>query len=121
MKGTKILLNSLLIAAMASFSAVSSAQESGLSAELEKGKAIAFDRRKGNCLACHYIQGGALMGTTGPGLVAMKQRFPDKQTLITQVTDARIKNKNTIMPPFGAHGILTKEEIELVVDWLYTL
>jgi len=88
---------------------------------LEKGKQIAFDRRKGNCLACHYVQGGTLMGTTGPGLIAMKQRFPERQTLVEQISDARIKNKNTIMPPFGAHGILTDQEITLVVDWLYTL
>ncbi|MDQ7049321.1 MAG: sulfur oxidation c-type cytochrome SoxX [Enterobacterales bacterium] len=105
MKGTRILLSSLLVTVIAAFSSITLAQESGLSAELAQGKAIAFDRRKGNCLACHYIQGGALMGTTGPGLVAMKQRFPDRQRLITQVTDARLNNKNTIMPPFGAHGI----------------
>jgi len=88
---------------------------------LEKGKQISFDRRKGNCLACHYVQGGTLMGTTGPGLIAMKQRFPDRKILVAQIADARINNKNTIMPPFGAHGILTDEEINLVVDWLYTL
>ncbi len=90
-------------------------------AELEKGKNIAFNRRKGNCLACHYIEGGTLMGNTGPGLIAMKQRFPEREKLVAQITDARTNNKNTFMPPFGAHGILTEQEVELVVDWLYTL
>jgi len=88
---------------------------------IEQGKNIAFNRKKGNCLACHYVQGGTLMGTTGPGLIAMKQRFPEREKLVAQVTDARINNKNTIMPPFGTHGALTEQEIELVVDWLYTL
>ncbi len=121
MKGKSLLLISLLMTGFFGLSQSSIAEEKISAADLEKGKEIAFDRRRGNCLACHYIQGGALMGTTGPGLVAMKQRFPDKDVLIAQISDARIKNKNTIMPPFGAHGILTKEEIELVVDWLYTL
>ena len=74
-----------------------------------------------DCLACHYIQGGTLMGNTGPGLIAMKQRFPEREKLVAQITDARTNNKNTFMPPFGAHGILSEQEIQLVVNWLYTL
>jgi len=97
------------------------AEETDLNPKLEQGKELAFDRKKGNCLACHYVKGGTLMGTTGPALIAMKARFPDREKLVTQIADARIKNKNTFMPPFGAHGILTKEEIDLVVDWLLTL
>jgi hypothetical protein len=25
------------------------------------------------------------------------------------------------MPPFGKHGVITKEEIEKIIDYLYTL
>jgi sulfur-oxidizing protein SoxX len=89
--------------------------------DVAKGKAIAFERSRGNCLACHYVQGGTLMGNNGPALVAMKARFPKRKLLVQQVADARIKNPNTIMPPFGAHEILTEQEIELVVTWLYSL
>ena len=91
------------------------------SAAVEKGKQLTFDRKKGNCLSCHVIAGGTLMGTTAPPLVQMQARFPDKSRLYEQVWDARKRNKNTIMPPFGSHGMLSSEEVQAVVDYLYTL
>jgi cytochrome c2 len=39
---------------------------------------IVFSRMHGNCLACHFIQGGTQTGNIGPTLFSMKQRFPDK-------------------------------------------
>ena len=88
---------------------------------LEEGKKIAFDRKKGNCLACHMIAGGELPGNIGPPLIAMKARFPDKAALRAQIADARIKNPNTIMIPFGPHGVLTPEEIDKVTEFIYSL
>lgn len=88
---------------------------------IEQGKKIAFDRKKGNCLACHQIEGGDLPGNIGPPLVAMKARFPDKDKLRAQITDSRTMNPNTIMPPFGAHEILSASEIDKVVEFIYTL
>ncbi|HHB13208.1 MAG TPA: sulfur oxidation c-type cytochrome SoxX [Chromatiales bacterium] len=88
---------------------------------IEQGKKLAFDRKKGNCLACHQIAGGTLPGDIGPPLVAMKARYPDKAKLREQIWDARKKNPHTIMPPFGAHRILTEKEIDLVTDFIYTL
>ena len=90
-------------------------------ATIAEGKKIAFDRKKGNCLACHQIEGGRLAGNIGPPLVAMKDRFPDKSKMISQITDSRKMNPNTIMPPFGPHEILSKGEIEKVVEFIYTL
>ncbi|MDD3608677.1 MAG: sulfur oxidation c-type cytochrome SoxX [Halothiobacillaceae bacterium] len=88
----------------------------------EEGKKIAFDRGQGNCLACHNIKGGELPGTIGPPLVAMKMRFPDKKALFDILWDPRpTRGEGTIMPPLGAHGILTKDQIEKVVEYLYTL
>lgn len=98
-----------------------SASELTLSQANIEGKKIAFDRKKGNCLACHFVDGGTLMGNTGPALIAMKQRFPEREKLFAQIKDARINNTQTIMPPFGTHGILTDHEINSIVDWLYTL
>lgn len=88
---------------------------------VEKGKALTFDRKKGNCLSCHIIADGTLMGTTAPPLIQMQARFPDKDALYDQIWDARKRNPNTIMPPFGSHGMLSSEEVNAVVDYLYTL
>ncbi len=92
----------------------------GLS-DLERGRQLAFERRKGNCLACHVIEGGELAGNYGPPLLMMKARFPDRDVLRQQVWDAEERNPETRMPPFGRHKILTEEEIDLVVDYLLTL
>jgi len=88
---------------------------------LEQGKAIAFDRFKGNCLACHYVEGGELTGNYGPPLIAMKVRFPDRDVLRAQIWDAAVKNPDTRMPPFGRNRILTEEEIDLVTEYIQSL
>jgi len=90
-------------------------------ADLEKGKALAFDRKKGNCLACHQIEGGSMAGNIGPPLIAMKARFPDYDKLRAQIYDARVNNPNTIMIPFGPNVVLTDKEIDLVAKYIYTL
>jgi sulfur-oxidizing protein SoxX len=87
----------------------------------EQGKAIAFDRKKGNCLACHQIEGGELPGNIGPPLVAMKARFPDKAKLRAQIWDPTKANPNSVMPPFGRQQVLSEGEIDKVVEFIYTL
>jgi sulfur-oxidizing protein SoxX len=88
----------------------------------QEGKDIAFSKSEGNCLACHRIANGTLPGNIGPALIAMKIRFPNKEDLFKIVWDPREKfGRGVIMPPFGDHKILTKEQIEKVVDYLYTL
>jgi L-cysteine S-thiosulfotransferase len=98
--------------------AVASAAETSV---IDQGKAIAFDRKKGNCLACHQIEGGTMAGNIGPPLIAMKARFPDKAKLRAQIYDARVANPNTIMVPFGPNQVLTGEQIDKVVEFIYTL
>jgi sulfur-oxidizing protein SoxX len=87
---------------------------------VEYGKQVAFDRKKGNCLACHMIEGGEAPGNIGPPLMAMKARFPDRAVLRSQIWDATKRNPNSMMPPFGLHGALTDVEIEAIIDFLYT-
>lgn len=88
---------------------------------IAEGKKIAWDRKKGNCLACHVMAEGSLPGNAGPALVAMKQRFPDFAVLRAQIWDSTQRNPNTVMPPFGRHGILTDEEIDKVAAYVHTL
>jgi len=88
---------------------------------IEQGKAIAFDRKKGNCLACHKIKGGSLPGNIGPELVNMKARYPDKAKLKAQIFDATANNPNSIMPPFGKYKILTDEELDKIVEFVSSL
>jgi len=89
--------------------------------DVAEGKKVAFDRKKGNCLACHMIDDGALPGNIGPPLIAMKARFPDKGALRAQIWDPTVANPNTIMPPFGKHRVLTEKEVDLVTEYIYTL
>jgi len=88
---------------------------------LEHGKKLAFDKKKGNCLACHLIMGGDQAGNIAPPLIGMKGRFPDKAVLRAQIYDARVNVPNTIMIPFGPHGVLSDKELDLVLDFIYTL
>lgn len=97
---------------------LASAAEANVVAE---GKKIAFDRKLGNCLACHAIEGGSLPGNIGPPLVNMKERYPDKAKLRAQIFDATQTNPNTIMPPFGRYGILSEQELDKVVEFIHSL
>lgn len=87
------------------------------------GQEIAFSNKKGNCLACHAMPGtkGEMAGSIAPPLIAMKLRYPDRAKLRAQVWDASVANPKTSMPPMGKHGILSEEEIDQVVDFIYTL
>ena len=87
----------------------------------DPGKSLAFDRNKGNCLACHAIPkdpAATSPGNIGPVLVAMKSRFPNRAKLRAQIWDATAANPKTSMPPFGKNKILTEQEIDLVTDYI---
>ena len=90
-------------------------------ADIAEGKKLSFDRKKGNCLACHQIAGGSLAGNIGPPLIAMKARFPSYDKLRSQIDDARKNNPNTIMIPFGPHAVMSAKEIDLVTKFIHTL
>lgn len=85
-----------------------------------QGACAVVIRTKGNCMACHLIQ-GLSSGNVAPPLVAMKQRFPDKAKLRAQIDDATKANPKSVMPPFGRHGILSKDEVDNVVEFMLTL
>lgn len=102
------------------------AQEAGAAApkKEETGKDIAFNNRKGNCLACHgmpTVPDAVATGLYGPPLIAMSARFPDKAKLRAQIWDATAFNPSSTMIPFGKHGVLTEAEIDKVTDFIYGL
>lgn len=90
----------------------------------DTGKDIAFDRGRGNCLACHAMPGvpdAVSAGNIAPPLIAMKARYPDRAKLRAQIWDATVNNPQTSMPPFGKHKVLTEEEIDKVTDFIQGL
>lgn len=88
------------------------------------GKALAFSVVKGNCLACHgmpTVDGVEQPGNSGPPLIAMPARFPDKAVLRAKIWDATRDNPDSFMPPYGKHQVLTEGEIDLILDFIYSL
>jgi sulfur-oxidizing protein SoxX len=88
------------------------------------GRSLAFDRTKGNCLACHAIPGepkAESPGNIGPPLVSMKARFPDRAKLRARIWDETAINPDSVMPPFGRNKILTEQEVDLVTDYIQSL
>jgi sulfur oxidation c-type cytochrome SoxX len=86
-----------------------------------KGKELALDRAKGNCLACHTLKGGDAPSSVGRELVDIKRKFPNRDDLIEILTNEPMRNAVAPMPPFGRNRVLTPQEIEQIVDFLYTL
>jgi L-cysteine S-thiosulfotransferase len=89
--------------------------------DVEAGKAIAMDRTKGNCIACHMIPGGQSPGTIGPALVAMASRYPSLEKLHGQIYDPTVANPASAMPPFGKNRILTEKELNDVTAYIWSL
>lgn len=98
------------------------AAAAALAKNIEEGKKLAFSRSEGNCLACHMIQGGTAPGNIGPALVAMKLRYPDRQKLFDKIWGVKeTQVPYSMMPLFGRNAILSDDEINKIVDYMYTL
>ena len=88
---------------------------------LATGKDLSFQRSKGNCLACHIIEDGEDPGNVGPALVDIQAKYKSKDQLKAVIWDATQFNTNSSMPPFGKNKILSPEELDLVVDYIWSL
>ena len=99
--------------------------EKGLTGDPAAGQKLAADRsRGGSCLACHVMgpAGGAdLPGNVGPDLSEIGNAGRDEEWLFNYVNDARVYNSDTVMPPWGTHGIFSESEIGDIVAFLKTL
>ncbi|WP_044410068.1 sulfur oxidation c-type cytochrome SoxX [Thiomicrospira microaerophila] len=121
------------------YAATDAAAKEAMDKRIAEGKELAFSRSQGNCLACHNIMNamgqpqGTSPGTIGPALVMPAIRFGTKQNLYDKLwapegtfKDAprageQIRVKYSMMPYFGAYGILSDDEISKIVDYLWSL
>ncbi len=100
-----------------------------------KGRKLAVDRKKGNCLACHVmpISEQSFHGETAPSLYGVGNRLSEGE-LRLQLVNSKVTNENTMMPSFyrvsGYNRILKKfdgktilsaQEVEDIVAYLKTL
>ncbi len=93
--------------------------------DAKKGAELVADRnRGGSCLACHTMGpagGAALPGNVGPDLSELGNAGREDEWLFNYVYDARVYNPDTVMPPWGGHGIFNDQEIGDIVVFLKTL
>ncbi|PKY10629.1 sulfur oxidation c-type cytochrome SoxX [Acidithiobacillus marinus] len=92
---------------------------------IQAGKAIAFNRAQGNCLACHALPGGTMAGNVGPALpmkgVTFQQMFQTKEKLVAFLGDPEKLFPYANMPEFGKNKVLTHTQLEQVADYLWSL
>lgn len=120
----RIKKSTILFSLIASLGLASLAYAAEGITEQADGRSLAFDNKKGNCLACHAIPGepkAESPGNIGPPLVKMKGRYPDRAILRAKIWDATAVYPDSVMPPFGRNKILTEQEIDLVTDYIQGL
>jgi len=104
--------------------------------DAQRGKEIASNGSKGNCLACHQlpIEGVEAYGTIGPPLEGVGSRLSEAYIRF-RVVDTRSINPMSIMPgfyrdpklinrpgkPYTGRTFLTAQQVEDVIAYLVTL
>lgn len=100
-----------------------------------KGRKVAINRKKGNCLACHVmpIPEQPYHGEVGPELHGVADRYTEGELRLL-VVNAKLVNEDTLMPSFYRNDgynrvlkkfkgktILSAQDVEDVVAYLMTL
>lgn len=90
-----------------------------------EGRNLVFDRRRGGgCLACHAMgpaTAGAQVGNVAPDLSEIGNAGRTDEWFYNYIYDARVYNPETVMPPWGTHGLYNDQEIRHMVVFLKTL
>lgn len=94
---------------------------SGKMGDVALGKTLAFTSSKGNCLACHAINGGSQGGSIGPSLMDYGSRGLPEVYTYQRIHDTRLYNPDAHMPIFGVTGLLNDEEIRHIMAFLHSL
>jgi sulfur-oxidizing protein SoxA len=96
-----------------------------ITGDAKKGAEMVADRnRGGSCLACHVMgpAGGAnLPGNVAPDLSEIGNAGREDEWLFNYIYDGRVYNPDTVMPPWGSHGLFDDQEINDMVAFLKTL
>jgi sulfur-oxidizing protein SoxA len=95
----------------------------GVTADPKRGRALFLDRAKGPCTGCHLVPGDDVWpaGSVGPDLSTVADRKLPDAYLYQQLWDPRVTLPNSVMPPWGAQGVFTPEELIHLVAYLQTL
>lgn len=89
---------------------------------IAQGKAIAFSRKLGNCVACHDLPGATMPGNIGPRLGPwVRNVFRTKQQLLRYLYDPQGEIPYVVMPEFGKNKILTEDQLRAIADYLWSL
>ena len=88
----------------------------------KKGRSLFLSRSLGPCTGCHLVQGQDVWpaGNVGPDLSTYGDRKLSAEHTFNTIYDPRHVFPQTIMPPWGAAGILKPEDIVHVVAFLDT-
>jgi sulfur-oxidizing protein SoxX len=90
---------------------------------IRKGAKIFNSKKKGNCFACHDVNGKKIdaPGSFGPKLIGLS--YWDEQLLYDTIYDIYAARglKISAMPAFGKTGWLDDTEIKAVVAYLKTI
>lgn len=96
-----------------------------ITGDAKKGAEMVADRnRGGSCLACHVMgpAGGAnLPGNVAPDLSEIGNAGREDEWLFNYIYDGRVYNPDTVMTPWGSHGLFDDQEINDMVAFLKTL
>jgi len=95
----------------------------GIAGDPAKGRALFLDRQKGPCTGCHLVPGADVWpaGSVGPDLSTFGDRQLPDALIYQQLWDPRVTYPATVMPPWGAQGIFTPEEVVHLVAFLKSL
>lgn len=88
----------------------------------KKGRNLFLDRNLGPCTGCHLVQGEDVWpaGSVGPDLSAYGDRKLPGEYTFNLIYDPRHIFPHTLMPPWGAAGVLKPEDIVHIVAFLET-
>ena len=99
------------------------APPSGVTGDAKRGRALFLSRAKGPCTGCHLVPGDDVWpaGSVGPDLSTIGARGLADAYLYAQIHDPRVIFPKTAMPPWGATGALSPQEIVDLVAYVQTL